>query len=109
MSSRLNTSLDTRIVNSFSESFRRSGSMRAAVDFTHPVSNVLYEKEEGLFSPTQSDTKRRTEPINNQINVISSNDDNACYEEMQQVHRYVELHQKGIGNLFSVKRTSPRE
>ncbi|KAA0051616.1 receptor-like serine/threonine-protein kinase ALE2 [Cucumis melo var. makuwa] len=85
MNRRPNTSLDIRTVNSFLESFKRSGSMRAVVDFTHPIPDVHYEREEGSASPTQSDMERRSEPIYNQINVIT----NACYEEMYS--KYIDM------------------
>uniref|UniRef100_A0A9I9D5P6 Uncharacterized protein n=1 Tax=Cucumis melo TaxID=3656 RepID=A0A9I9D5P6_CUCME len=89
MSSHPSMSSNARTVNSFPESFRRFESMRAAVEFTHPVPNIQYEKEEGSLSPTQSDMETRTEPIYNQLNVISSKDDNARYEEMYS--KYIDI------------------
>ena len=59
------------------------------VDFIHPVPNVQYEREEGSTSPTQSDMERRSKPIYNQINVITSNNDNARYKEMYS--KYIDM------------------
>uniref|UniRef100_A0A9I9DXD9 Uncharacterized protein n=1 Tax=Cucumis melo TaxID=3656 RepID=A0A9I9DXD9_CUCME len=89
MNSRPSMSSDTRTVNSFPESFRRSRTMRTAVDFTPPVPNVQYEREKGLASPTQSDMERRFEPIYNEINIITSNYDNARYKEMYS--KYIDM------------------
>ncbi|TYK14246.1 hypothetical protein E5676_scaffold1121G00300 [Cucumis melo var. makuwa] len=81
MSSLPSTSSIARSESSFPDTLRRSESIRASVDFSRSIPTVHYEKEDGSLSPTQSDMERRTEPVYNQINVISSNEDNDRFQE----------------------------
>ncbi|KAA0052109.1 Enzymatic polyprotein [Cucumis melo var. makuwa] len=70
MSSRQSTS-SIKTETSYRDTLRRSESIRASVDFSHTIPDVHYEKEDRSLSPTQSDMERRSEPVYNQINVIS--------------------------------------
>ncbi|TYK01213.1 Enzymatic polyprotein [Cucumis melo var. makuwa] len=81
MSSRPSTSSIARSESSFPDTLRRSESIRASMDFSRSIPTVHYKKEDESLSPTQSDMERRTEPVYNQINVISSNEDNDRFQE----------------------------
>ncbi|KAA0050445.1 hypothetical protein E6C27_scaffold175G00510 [Cucumis melo var. makuwa] len=69
---------------SYRDTLRRSESIRASVDFSHTIPDVHYEKEDGSLSPTQSDMERRSEPVYNQINVIS--DDKERFREHYSIY-----------------------
>lgn len=83
MSSRPSTS-SIRSEASYRDTLRRSESIRASVDFSQPIPDVHYEKEDGSLSPTQSDMERKSEPVYNQINVIS--DDKERFREHYSVY-----------------------
>ncbi|KAA0041674.1 movement protein [Cucumis melo var. makuwa] len=70
MSSRPSTS-SIKTETSYKDTLRRSESIRASVDFSHTIPDVHYEKKDGSLYPTQSDMEKRSEPVYNQINVIS--------------------------------------